>query len=137
MGMVEHLSILSTTLWSLGANKISFFPPHDVHFYGQLLAVIHYSHDFNSASIGDGAGKVHVCHGNIASYSASRFSADPGHGGFQRRGSRRQRAGCGARGPVVAILVKVIATATPPWCDGQWHPEAAQQGYTEVLAWEF
>ena len=52
--------------------------------YGQLLAVVRLqsiSHDFNSASIGDGAGNVHVCHGNIASYSASRFSADPGHGG--------------------------------------------------------
>jgi len=107
---------------------------------GQLLTVVRLQsigHDFNSASIGDRAGNVHVCHGNIASYSASRFAADPGHGGFQRRGSRRQRAGCGARGPVVAILVKVIATATPPWCDGQWHPEAAQQGHTEVLVWEF
>ena len=45
--------------------------------------------------------------------------------------------GCGARGSVVTILVKAIATATPPGCDGQWHPEAAQQGHTEVLAWEF
>ena len=69
---------------------------------GQLLTVVRLQsigHDFNSASIGDRAGNVHVCHGNIASYSASRFAADPGHGGFQRRGSRRQRAGCGARGP--------------------------------------
>ena len=57
--------------------------------YGQLLAVVRLQsigHDFNSASIGDGAGNVHVCHCNIASYSASRFSADLGHGGFPAPG---------------------------------------------------